>query len=156
MATTDKALLTAEEFLNLDLGEGTFELVRGEVIEVPPARPEHGVVCGNVAGVLFIYGRESGYGYMLSNDRAVLTERSPDTVRGADVCFYSHARWPRAQVGRSLPPVPPDLVVEVSSPGDRPGATHKKVSDYLEIGVLRVWIVDPASQSVANHRLDDE
>ena len=69
------------------------------------------------------YGRQSGLGYALSNDSAVLTERDPDTVRGADVCFYSHARWPRIQVGKTLPPVPPDLAVEVvfaGQPARRP------------------------------------
>ena len=49
MATVAQTkLLTAEEFMAADLGEGTFELVRGEIVEVPPAMPEHGVVCANV------------------------------------------------------------------------------------------------------------
>ncbi len=44
MATVAKSkLLTAEEFMAADLGEGIFELVRGEVVEVPPPMPEHGV-----------------------------------------------------------------------------------------------------------------
>ena len=43
MATVAQTkLLTAEEFMAADLGEGSFELVRGEVVEVPPAMPEHG------------------------------------------------------------------------------------------------------------------
>ena len=41
-------LLTAEEFMAADLGDGNFELVRGEVIKLPPAMPEHGRVCVNV------------------------------------------------------------------------------------------------------------
>ena len=45
-----------------DLGEGTFELVRGEVVEVPPAMPEHGRVCGNAFYALEIFGRQSGLG----------------------------------------------------------------------------------------------
>ena len=71
-------------------------------------------MCVNACFVLETYGRKTGYGYTLSNDSAVVTERGPDTVRGPDVCFYSHARWPRSQVGNSLPPVPPDLAVEVA------------------------------------------
>ena len=136
MATvTQPKLLTAEEFMAADLGEGTFELVRGEVVELPPAMPEHGRVCVNVGFALESFGRQTGYGYCLSNDSAVLTERGPDTVRGADVCFYSHARWPRSQVGNSLPPVPPDLAVEVYSPGNRRGEMNKKVTEYLGVGV---------------------
>jgi Uma2 family endonuclease len=157
MATVSKPkLLTAEEFMAADLGEGTFELVRGEVVEMPPPLPEHGRVCANVGFVLELFGRQSGYGYCLSNDSAVLTERGPDTVRGADVCFYSHARWPRAEVGRDLPPVPPDLVVEVYSPTNRRGGMHKKVSEYLAVGALLVWVVYPASRSVAIQRSDDQ
>src|SRR5262245_49894178 len=123
MATVSRTkLLTAEEFLAADPGEGTFELVRGEVVEVPPPMPEHGRVCVNTGFVLETYGRQSGRGYTLSNDSAVLTELGPDTVRGADVAFYSHARWPRSEVGKTVPPVPPDLAVEVYSPSNRRGA----------------------------------
>ncbi len=56
----------------------------------------------------------------------MLTERGPDTVRGADVCFYSHARWPGPRLVSGLPPVPPDLAVEVVSPGNRPGKMQQE------------------------------
>lgn len=148
-------LLTAEQFLAADLGEGTFELVQGEVVRMSPPSPEHGLICGNIAGLLWDYGRRSGLGYMLSNDSAVLTERSPDTVRGPDVCFYSHARWPRSQVSRALPPVAPDLVVEVSSPGNRPGAMLQKIGEFLNAGALMVWVVYPKSRTIAVYRSFD-
>ena len=97
--------------------------------------PEHGRVCVNVVVCpLESTARQTGYGYALSNDSAVVTERGPDTVRGADVCFYSQERWPRSQVGWTLPPVPPDLVVEVYSPGNRRGKTLEKVVEYLAAG----------------------
>lgn len=155
MATTDKALLTADEFLNLDLGDGTYELVRGEVIEMPPARPEHGRVCINVGFVLESFGRQTGYGYALGNDTVVQTERGPDTVRGADVCFYSQVRWPRAELGNRLPPVVPDLVVEVYSPSDRPSQTRAKVNEYLDAGVMLVWVVYPERRTVTIYRPED-
>jgi Uma2 family endonuclease len=149
-------LLTAEEFMAADLGDGNFELVRGEVIQLPPPMPEHGVICVNVAFVLAKYGRETGYGYALSNDSAVVTERGPDTVRGADVSFYSHERWPRSQVGWKLPPVQPNLAVEVVSPGDRRGEILTKVAEYLASGVLLVWVVYPKKKAVAIYRSADE
>jgi Uma2 family endonuclease len=157
MATVAQTkLLTAEEFMAADLGEGTFELVRGEVIEVPPPMPEHGRVCGNAFYVVEMYGRQSGLGYGLSNDSGILIERGPDTVRGADVCFYSHARWPRSQVGRALPPVPPDLVVEVVSPRNRRGTLFMKIGEYLDAGVLMVWVIYPRQRRVAVYRPDEE
>ena len=159
MATVAQTkLLTAEEFMAADLGEGTFELVRGEVVEVPPPMPEHGVSVRNVAGyALETYGRKSGYGYALSRTtRPWSTERGPDTVRGPDVCFYSHARWPRSEVGKGLASVPPDLAVEVVSPGNRAGEISTKIAEYLAVGTLLVWVVYPASRSVVIHRSDDE
>ena len=157
MATDVKTkLLTAEEFMAADLGEGTFELVRGEVIQVPPPMPEHGRVCINVGFALESYGRQTGYGYALANDSGVVTERGPDTVRGADVCFYSHERWPRSQVGSTLPPVAPDLVVEVYSPGNRRGKAMEKVIEYLDAGFPLVWVVYPKSRQVVIYRSADE
>jgi Uma2 family endonuclease len=153
MATVARTkLLTAEEFMAADLGEGTFELVRGEIVEVPPGMPEHGRVCVDAFFVIETYGRQTGLGYALSSDTAVLTERGPDTVRGADVCFYSHARWPRSQVGNTLPPVPPDLAVEVVSPSNRPGDLLRKISEYLEVGIPLVWVVHPKRRYVAVYR----
>src|SRR5947208_396518 len=114
MATIEaKKLITAKEFMEMDLGEGQHELVQGEVVLSPPTMPIHGLLCGNVAFVLENYGRQTRFGYALSNDAGVQTERGPDTVRGADVCFYSHDRWPRSGVGWKLPPLAPTLVIEV-------------------------------------------
>src|SRR6516165_4895068 len=130
-SVTKPKLMTAEEFMTADLGEGSFELVRGEVVDVPPPMPEHGRVCGNAFYMLETHGRQTGLGYALSNDSAVQTERDPDTVRRTDVCYYSHARWPRSQVGSNVPPVPPDVAVEVLSRGTRPAKVMKKVWEYL-------------------------
>jgi Uma2 family endonuclease len=156
MATVTQAkLMTAKEFMAADLGEGVFELVRGEIVEVPPPMPVHGRVCGNGFFALETYGRQSGLGYCLTAS-AVLTEREPDTVRGPDVSFYSHARWPRSAVGKGLPPVPPDLAVEVVSPGNSAGEITAKVAEYQSIGISLIWVIYPASRTVVIHRSDDQ
>ncbi|WP_165244070.1 Uma2 family endonuclease [Paludisphaera soli] len=146
-------LMTAEEFMKADLGEGLHELVRGEVVDVtPPPNTEHGFVCANLTYYLSDFARRTGLGYCLSNDSAVQTTRGPDTVRGADVCFYSEARQPRSQVGSKLSPIAPDLVIEVVSPGNRRGEMFAKVAEYLDAGVLAVWLVYPRERSVVIHR----
>lgn len=157
MATaTPTKLMTAEEFLAADLGEGTFELVRGEVISLPPAMPIHGFVCATIAILLGNFGRQSGLGYVLTNDTAVVTERNPDSVRGADVSFYREDRWHHSKLGNSLPPVPPTLIVEVYSPGNRRGQVLQKVDEYLSAGVSVVWVVYPKNRTVAIYRALDE
>ena len=44
--------------------------------------------------------------------------------------------------------MPPELVVEIISPDQSFGSITEKALDYLAAGVLRVWIVDPSSQSI--------
>lgn len=144
---------TADQFMKLDLGDGNFELVRGKIIRMPPPNYVHGLICLNVGFLLCEYGRRTGHGHAASNDSAVGI--STDTVRGADVCYYSEARWPRAQIGQGLPPVPPDLVVEVYSPSDRAGKVLEKVGDYLRAGVLMAWVLHPTRKNLTIYRQDD-
>jgi hypothetical protein len=53
-------------------------------------------------------------GRLVGNDSGVVTEHEPDTVRGADVAYYSYERIPRGPLprGRYLT-VMPELVFEV-------------------------------------------
>ncbi|MBX6313628.1 MAG: Uma2 family endonuclease [Isosphaeraceae bacterium] len=153
MATTTKPRITAEEFLRMDLGEGLFELVRGEIVKLPPPEYWHGLICINIGTLLHDFGRRTGHGHVATNDSAIGI--SEDTVRGSDVCYFSEARWPRSQVGHGLPPVPPDLAIEVLSPSDRPAKVMEKVSDYLSAGIPMVWVVDPSRRCLTIYRADD-
>lgn len=155
MAITTRTPITAEEFLERHAGQGAFELVKGEVVELSPGMPEHGRICTKVGFLLESFGRESGYGYVLSNDTAILTERSPDTARGADLCFFSRARLPEAELQPRIAAVAPDVVVEVYSPSNRPAEMRAKVNEYLNVGVRMVWVVYPARRSVAIYRADE-
>jgi Uma2 family endonuclease len=145
--------ITAKEFLAMDLGEGLHELVRGEIITMNPPEPAHGYICGNVVGILREFGRRTGHGYVAGNDSAV--EISNDTVRGADVSYYSEARWPKARLSEGYAQVPPDVAVEVYSPSNRPGEMQEKVGDYLRAGVLVVWVLHPKRRTLTIYRHDD-
>src|SRR5436309_2752413 len=111
--------MTAAEFLDADLGERSCELIQGEVVPMSPGNKEHGTIAINIGAILREYGRRTGFGYVSGLDMAVQTGRQPDTIRGADVAFYSHARLPRDRSRRGIPEVAPDLVAEVVSPGNR-------------------------------------
>ncbi|WP_165244072.1 Uma2 family endonuclease [Paludisphaera soli] len=145
-------LMTAEEFLQADLGDGQFELVRGEVVRLSPPLYEHGFICSNLTFHLGSYARRTGFGHTASNDTSVQTQRGPDTVRGPDVLFFSNARWPKPKPAAVIPPIAPDVAVEVVSPGDRRGEIEAKVGEYLAAGTLAVWVVYPRKRSVVIHR----
>lgn len=74
-------------------------------------------------------------------------------MRGADIAFVSWERLPQpSPVG--FPPLGPDLVVEVLSPGDRPGEVLAKVGDWLDAGARLVWVIDPQRQIARVYRQD--
>jgi Uma2 family endonuclease len=143
--------MTADEFMNADLGDGRFELVRGEVVEFSPPYSDHAYTCSRLSGLFYIYERESGYGYSLS-ETSVQTRRDPDSVRVPDVSFYSEARHPRSRIGPRLLTVAPDVAIEVVSPSNRKTELLEKVVEYLAAGSLAVWLVYPRTRSVAVFR----
>ena len=147
MSTVAPTLLTADEFAALpDLGP--CELVKGRIVDMPPPKQQHGYVCANVSHVLNLWIKEHRLGRVFSNDSGVITERDPDTIRGADAAFYSYAKIPPGILPNRYPDVSPDLVIEVRSPDDRWSVIFKKVAEYLDAGVGVVCVVDPISQTV--------
>jgi Uma2 family endonuclease len=147
------SLITAEQFETMD-GEFPRDLVRGEIVLMPPPGAVHGHVCGNVVFTLESWARPIDAGIVTANDSAVVTERNPDSVRGCDVAFTCWEKLPDRKVPVGAYRVPPDLVVEVQSPSDRWSDVMAKVGEYLELGVTEVWVVDPEDRSVDVFRDD--
>jgi Uma2 family endonuclease len=147
--------ITAEEFLKMDLGEEAFELVEGELKPVSIGNRLHAMVCSRINRILGNYGERTGIGYALCNDFGVLVARDPDTLRGADVAFYSHGRLSEKSAAEDIPTIPPDLVVEVVSPGNTAADLLKEIYEYLNIGVGMVWIVHPVRRTLTIYRAGD-
>jgi Uma2 family endonuclease len=153
MATVE-ALLTAEEYGRLpDDGRRT-ELVRGRIVAMNMPYPRHGQICVQTVYLLKRYLDEDDRGQVVCNDSGVITERDPDTVRGADVAFYSYARAPKGPLPKGYLPVAPDAVFEVHSPDDRWNKIHKKVGEYLNAGVTVVCVLDPDPQTIHGFHAD--
>jgi Uma2 family endonuclease len=155
--TTTTQRMTAEEFYDwVHRPENTnrwFELVRGEVIELPPPTRPHGVFCIRVGSLLDRYADQQGKFYVASNDSGVILERDPDTVRGPDVALYDDATT-FADLHPKYGEVPPRLAVEVLSPDDRANRVMRKIADYLRTGVAMVWVLDPETRTITIHRPD--
>src|SRR5262245_49556529 len=140
--------MTAEEFGHLQ-DDGTHrELVRGRIVRMNMPYPRHGEICGKTHLLMGPYVDEHGLGRLIINDSGVITERGPDTVRGADLAFYSHARLPRGPLPQGYLPVVPELVIEVRSHVDRWSRLLRKVGEYLDAGVSYVCVLDQQTESM--------
>jgi Uma2 family endonuclease len=154
--TTAKKM-TAEEFCDFvhrpENDNRWFELVRGEVIELPPPRKLHGFICLNIGRFLGNYTFDRGCFYVTGNDSGVILARDPDTVRGPDVAVYNDANT-FSELHPKYGETPPLLAVEVLSPDDRATKVMRKITDYLNARVPLVWVIDPEDRTLTIHRPD--
>jgi Uma2 family endonuclease len=81
----------------------------------------------------------------------------PQQVRVPDVCFLSWQRFPGGERPQApIPPLAPDLAVEILSPGNTEGEMRRKLRDYFTAGVRLVWYVDPATRSARAYTAPDQ
>ncbi len=152
MSTAAVRLITAEEFARMPqpLDGSRQELVQGVIVTMPPAKGLHGACCTGIILRLGTFVGAGKLGRVFSNDTGFILERDPDTVRGADVSFWSAERLP--EIPDDYITVPPDLAVEVVSPGDHYARIQRKVVQYMTHGIKLLWVADPQDRSVTVYR----
>jgi Uma2 family endonuclease len=136
--------MTAEELMNLDDDSHRHELIKGELLTMPPPNFHHGRISANLIGLLGQFVRVNRLGDICGETGYIL-ERDPDTVLGPDVSFVTKDRSQRPDGYYSGPP---DLAVEVLSPGDRRGKVEHKLALWMEFGTRSVWLVNPRKRTV--------
>lgn len=151
------------------------ELVRGEILRMPPPKEDHGCVEAALVEAIGRYlddralalgweksqgraARNRLVGRLLSGDVGVRFSLpdDPDQLRGLDVCYLS-----AEQVAR-LGAVPtaeylvemPALVAEVISPSETASYINEKVNDLLRGGAQMVWLFYPKTRTVMVLRPD--
>ena len=145
-------LMTAEDLLKPGVPERA-DLVRGILVVHEPPGFRHGEITVRLTIALGTYVDTGHLGRVVAGDAGFKLQSDPDTVRGADIAFVSWERMPQ-QSPVGFPPLGPDLVVEVLSPGDRPGETLAKIADWLSAGTRLVWVIDPDRRLARIYRQD--
>lgn len=153
---TQKQLLTAEEFYLLpDPPNGSRqELVRGEVITMPPPGGLHGVTCSKTDRKLGNFIDTGPGGTLVCNDTGFITDRNPDSVRGPDISYWTKERLKEVPIGYI--DIAPDMLVEVLSPSNTWKQIHKKLEEYFARGVRLVWVIAPEDRTLTIYRTADE
>jgi Uma2 family endonuclease len=140
MATVSIPSTTAVE------GDSLYEVVNGEIREIPPM----GVYETWIASVLVqsLVG-ERKWGRAVIETLFDFT-KTIGAKRRPDLAFVSYNRWPRE---RRVPrteawDVVPNLAVEVVSPTNTADDVLRKLNDYFQAGVERVWVVYPSQRQI--------
>jgi len=136
--------LSLAEFLQLPENDGILELVDGEVIRKVSPKFFHAKLAGILYTLLLEYTQ--GRGELGVEWAVILQKGDRDWVPVPDLTYLSYERLGDRPLGNEACPIPPDLVVEILSPGQSFGAIVQKATDYLKAGVGRVWILEPEAQ----------
>ena len=156
MSTTSTALMTAEELMNLPDDDLRHELIDGELITMPLPKAPHARAATRLGTPLVQFVEDHDLGEVYIGDVGYQLTWNPDTALGPDVSFMSKQRLKEMGEVEGYWQGPPDLAVEVLSPGDRRGKVNKKISLWLGSGTKQVWIVDPKHRTVTIHRSESD
>ncbi len=140
MATTTRVRL-ADFLLNPDIDESRLELIDGEVTEKPMPTWDH----GSSAGRIFVILEELGF--------TSIEVRAVIEVAGAaplpDVAFYRE----KPTITDGYMRQPPNVAVEILSPGPSMPFMRRKAALYFSFGVESVWMIDQERSEI--HLLED-
>jgi Uma2 family endonuclease len=150
--STHTDLKTADDLLRMPDDGMRRELVAGELREMAPAGHEHGRVTMKLAGPLALYVDQHNLGAVFAAETGFLLAQDPDTVRAPDVALVVRERLTAAPPGPGYFPGPPDLAVEVISPGDTYSEVEATVEQWLDAGSRMVVVVNPRSRTLKVHR----
>ena len=117
-----------------------------------PPGDQHGAVTADLTILLGNYVKANNLGVLRAGDTGFKLESNPDTVLAPDIAFIARERA-GAQL-QGFRPGPPDLAVEVNSPGDTKPEIDRKTALWLELGAKAVWNVSPHKRTIEVCRAD--
>lgn len=148
MAAQVETRMTAAEFFELPESKQPIELLEGELIMSPTPVPNHQRVVFWTAKVVEQLA-PNGEVFIAPLD-VYLDE---DNVPQPDVMWV--AEGSQCVIGEKRLEGPPDLVVEVFSPGTVRKDKRQKFKLYEKHGAREYWMMDPQEQYIEVQRLED-
>jgi Uma2 family endonuclease len=146
--------MTAEELIRLPDDSMCHELIKGELLTMPPPGDLHGAVTMNLTLPLANHVKANNLGVLRAAETGFKLESDPDTVLAPDIAFIA-----RDRVGGPVSGYrngAPDLVVEVMSQWDSRPKVARKAALWVELGARSVWVVNPRQRTVEIWQADRE
>lgn len=129
-----------------------FELINGEIYEVPSPNPLHNFIVAQIVFFLISFVRPRQLGYVFGDATSYTLPNGDELI--PDASYISKERQSFPFPDKFF--IAPDLAVEVMSPINREREMMDKAESYLESGTRLVWVVYPVLQAVdVIHRNED-
>ena len=140
--------LTLQEFFALPLLEGdiTYELIDGQAVPKMSPKKFHSKLTRTFLNL--IENWSDGRGEICPELAVTLSKKGRDWAPIPDLLYISNENLPDDWDQDGACSVPPELVIEIISPGQTFGQMTAKARDYLDAKVLRVWVVDSKARSI--------
>lgn len=133
--------MTEEEFLRLPDDGRKYELVDGEIREVP-ATFEYDAIGGNIIALLMPAARGRG---VLASSQAGF-RMTNGNIRCPDVSFTQKSRLPDGKPNKGFGDAAPDLCIEIISPSEDRKDIQRKIREYFDAGAELVWHLFPETR----------
>jgi len=150
MSRVSTIKMTARQFL--ELGEDPpgvrLELVDGEIAVSPSPVPDHAYTVLALGSMLKAYVEKNDLGMVLCDVDTIFGEHD---VRRPDIFYFKKSR--QRLIGEKAIEGPPDLAVEVLSPGTERSDRRDKFRLYAAGKVKHYWIIDPRQKTMESYTL---
>jgi Uma2 family endonuclease len=133
--------LTLEQFLELPEAKPALEYgPNGEVTQKMSPTTDHAALQLSLVARLDQHARQRHLGRAYTEHRVIIGGRAVVP----DVTYYQSSRRP----GRPYPTTPPDLVIEIASPGQSREELSEKCAWYVQQGASLAFLVDPEARTI--------
>jgi len=158
-AATPK-LMTLEEFLAIPEDGVERWLIRGELREkrdtdMTRRNKRHSITEAQLTGRLWTWLQTQPLprGEIVCGEAGFVLRNDPETISaGVDVALITAAQAASWDDDAAFIEGPPLMIAEVLSPYDTQREIRERVEEYLDCGVLVVWVANPDFRTVTVHR----
>jgi Uma2 family endonuclease len=145
MTTVEK--LTLAQFLALPETEPASEFACGEVFQKPMPTRKHSVMQTFLVVLLTQFLMRTQLGQALTEWRCIFGPLGEERTFVPDITYVARERLTEDDYLLG----PPDIAIEILSPGQHAGRFADKILFYIAHGVKLVWVIDPIERTVRVH-----
>ncbi|MBW1801828.1 MAG: Uma2 family endonuclease [Deltaproteobacteria bacterium] len=138
MPIPEQLKLTYDDYLNFPEDGKRYEIIDGEQWMTPAPQTRHQIVSRNIERILLNYIEDNELGQLFYAPTDVVL--SDTTVVQPDLLFIKKDR--EHIIKRNFIEGPPDLMIEILSPGNEKLDRFTKMKHYALFGIGEYWLID--------------